>query len=302
MAVPLIQAPVIAQQRPIDQPASSANFGAQSGPNYAYQLPMDAGAPRRSSPSNPPTKSASKQRRANGLGKYASFLVSVDQSTNWPTNSPGISNTWINLGLTGVLGKDKLFVWAVTGGPTFQASALPNSYATNWRYDLYGSLSPLKGDEINVYANLRSITGENTNGNLRSLNAGIITSLMKSKIFPDVFELINLPDRGLYVRAQNRSAWNGPGVYTASYTDLYAGWAESWSPFSFAVEAGPQLVQTYPRGRPTPLRTYLGATINVKYFLSRRTEMFLEYRPSTSFGNQYGGANQLLRGGIGFKF
>lgn len=234
--------------------------------------------------------------------RYASFLVNLDQATSWATNRSGISNTWLNMGLTGTLGKDKLFTWSVTGGPTFQGSSTPNLDATNWRFDVFTALSPLKGDEVVISANLRTIGGSSTNGPLRSLTTGIVASLSKSEIFPDVLESINLPERGLYVRAQNRSNWSGPGSYVASYTDLYAGWSESWYPFIFAVETGPQLVQTYPRETITPLRVYWGATFNVKYIISKKSEMFLEYRPSTSFGNQNGGATQLLRTGIGYKF
>jgi hypothetical protein len=246
--------------------------------------------------------SPNSQTRSTTSNPYASFLVNLDQATSWATNRSGISNTWLNMGLAGALGKDTLFTWSVTGGPTFQGGSAPNVDATNWRFDVFTALSPLKGNEINIYATMRTIGGASTNGPLRTLNAGIVASLARSEIIPDVIESINLPERGIYVRAANRSSWSGTGSYSTSYTDLYAGWAETWYPFSFAIETGPQLVQTYPGGQSTPLRTYWGATFNVTYILSAKSQMFLEYRPSTSFRNQSGGATQLLRAGVGYKF
>lgn len=240
------------------------------------------------------------QPRSSTSNPYASFLVNLDQSTSWATNSYSISDIWLNMGLTGSLGKDTLFTWSITGGPMLQGGSAPNIDLTNWRFDVFTAISPLKGNEINVYADMRTIGG--ANGPLRTLKTGIIASLAKSEIIPDVIESINLPERGIYVRAQNRSSWSGAGSYSTSYTDIYAGWAETWHPFSFAIETGPQLVQTYPGGQTTPLRTYWGATFNISYILSPKSKMFLEYRPSTSFRNQNGGATQLLRAGVGYKF
>jgi hypothetical protein len=258
--------------------------------------------PQPQTPQPQPAAQASTAKRPK-KARWAEFLVNVDQATAWSPNRSGISNTWLNVGLTGNLGKDKLFTWSVTGGPTFQWTSIPNRNATDWRFDVYTSLSPLKGDEVNIFANLRTIGGANTGGPLRSLSAGVIASLSKSEIFPDVFESVNLPERGLYVRAQNRSSWSGDGTYASSFTDLYLGWSESWYPFLFSIETGPQLAQTLitRTGDYTPLRTNLGASFNVRYLIGKKSQAFIEYRPATSFGNQYG-SNQLLRAGIGTKF
>jgi hypothetical protein len=61
-------------------------------------------------------------------------------------------------------------------------------------------------------------------------------------------------------------------------------------------------MQTYPSYLTTPLRAYWGVIFNAKCILSKRSEVFLEYRPSMSFGHQNSGATRLLRAGIGYKF
>lgn len=233
---------------------------------------------------------------------FGQFFVNLNQEVAFPEGKPEIYKTLPSLGVTGYFGKDKLVTWSLSGGPAIQVSDSPKLNTVNWQLDAYATLSPMKNDEVNIYAKFKTIWGADKNGPLKSLNSGIVVSLAKSEIFPDILETINLPERGIYVRAQNRSGWNGSNSYASSITEFNAGWAESWYPFQFAIEAGPQLIQRYSQGDAGPLSVNLGATLNVQYIIGKKSQLFLEYNPSIAFSSSNGPTVHTIRTGVGFKF
>jgi len=74
---------------------------------------------------------------------------------------------------------------------------------------------------------------------------------------------------------------------------------KTWYPFTFAVEVGPQFIQTANR----ELQTTLGSFFDFGYVINPKTRAFLRYRPGLSFGgNVYPAATQVLQAGINYRF
>lgn len=84
-------------------------------------------------------------------------------------------------------------------------------------------------------------------------------------------------------------------------TQAYLGLSETWYPFTFAVEVGPQFIQTVNR----ELQTTLGSFFDFGYVINPKTRAFVRYRPGLSFsfgGNAYPAATQILQAGLNYRF
>jgi hypothetical protein len=75
--------------------------------------------------------------------------------------------------------------------------------------------------------------------------------------------------------------------------------SESWYPFTFAVEVGPEFIQAAGR----ELQTNLGSFFDFGYILNTKTRAYLRYRPSLSFGGSvYPAAGQVFQAGVNYRF
>ena len=82
-------------------------------------------------------------------------------------------------------------------------------------------------------------------------------------------------------------------------TQAFLGLAETWYPFTFAVEVGPQFIQA----AGSELQAKLGNFFDFGYLISRKTRAYVLYRPGLSFGvNAYLTASQIVRSGINYRF
>ncbi len=77
------------------------------------------------------------------------------------------------------------------------------------------------------------------------------------------------------------------------------GLSETWYPFTFAVEIGPQFVQTASR----ELQTNLSGLLDFGYLINSKMRAYVRYRPGLSFGgNVYPAASQILQAGVNYRF
>lgn len=75
-------------------------------------------------------------------------------------------------------------------------------------------------------------------------------------------------------------------------TQAYFCLPETWYPFTFAVEVGPQFIQT----AAMKLQTTLGSFFDVGYVMNPKTRTFVPCRPGLSFGGSaYPAASQISR-------
>ena len=247
-----------------------------------------------------------------GLAAKPGFYAVVEQNTAWAFpatgarwgSGPANGGTFVGLGVTGsVRGNvDTLMVWSLQAGPAFQhVYAVPGNDRTPLRTDAYLSISPGVGNDLNVYAAWRGFFGNDVFGENRVQNtvrSGVIYSFAKSRIIPDATEQINLPEQGFYARIEPTWIFGLDGQLTQVQTQAYVGLSETWYPFTFAVEVGPQFVQT----RNRDLQTILGSFIDVGYVINKRTRAYLRYRPGLSFGgSDYPAANQLFIAGLNYR-
>jgi hypothetical protein len=246
------------------------------------------------------------------------FFAVVEQTSDWTFSrtrpvatgaawgtGPGVGSTFIGLGVSGTINgaEDPLLTWSAQLGPQFlHVYDVPGNELTQLRMDLYSSLSPLRGDDLNIYAIWSGIAGTDGLDQSRLANTvttGIIYSFAGSRIFPDAKELINLPEKGLYVRVEPKWVFGLDGQLSLVQTQAYVGLSETWYPFTFALEVGPQFIQLAGR----ELQTILGSFFDLGYVINDKTRAYLRYRPSLSFGgNAYPAANQSLQAGVNYRF
>jgi hypothetical protein len=241
------------------------------------------------------------------------FFALVEQTSSWVFPRTGAAwgtgaasgATFVGFGVSGNIkgSKDNLLSWSAQLGPLFQhVYNVPGSDQTPLRMDVSAFLSPLRGDDLNIYAIWRGVAGRDGFDQRRLINtvrAGILYSFAGSRIIPDAIEEINLPERGLYARVQPSWVFDLPGQLSQVETQAYLGLAETWYPFTFAVEVGPQFIQTSGR----ELQTTLGSFFDVGYVINPKTRAFVRYRPGLSFGgNAYPAATQVFQAGINYRF
>jgi hypothetical protein len=253
-----------------------------------------------------------------GAAAKPGFFAVIEQTSSWTFSrtrpvatgaawgtGPGVGATFVGLGVSGTINgsEDTLLTWSAQLGPQFQhVYNVPGNELTQLRMDLYSSLSPLRGDDLNIYAIWRGIAGADGLDQARLVNTvrtGIIYSFAGSRIFPDAKELINLPEKGLYARVEPTWIFGLDGQLSQVQTQAYVGLSETWYPFTFAVEVGPQFVQLANQ----ELQTNLGSFFDFGYVINKKTRAYLRYRPSLSFGgNAYPAANQVLQAGVNYRF
>ena len=272
----------------------------------------------KSEPSGPPSKTeqaATKKGQPSWFGSVTKpgFFAIVEQTSAW--NFPGTGSSWgtgagagatfVGFGVSGsVKGTcDNLLNWSVQLGPLFQHTYnVPGVDRTPLRMDASAFLSPLKGDDLNVYAIWRGVAGTDGLNQRRFTNvvrSGILYSFAGSRIIPDAVELINLPEKGLYVRLEPSWAFGIDGQLLQVTTQAYLGLSETYYPFTFAIEVGPQFVQTASR----ELQANLGSFFDFGYLINDKTRAFVRYRPALSFGgNQYPAAGQIFQAGVTYRF
>ena len=241
------------------------------------------------------------------------FFALVEQTSAWVFNGTGAAwgtgagrgSTFVGFGVSGNIkgSKDNLLSWSAQLGPQFvHVYNVPGTDQTPLRMDVSAFLSPLRGDDLNIYAIWRGVAGTDVADQRRFANTvrtGIVYSFAGSRIIPDAIEVINLPERGFYARVQPSWIFQPSGQLSQVETQAYLGLAETWYPFTFAVEVGPQFIQTAGR----ELQTTLGSFFDFGYLISRKTRAFVRYRPGLSFGgNAYPAASQIFQAGINYRF
>jgi len=241
------------------------------------------------------------------------FFAVVEQTTAW--NFPragaawgtgaGAGATFVGFGVSGNIrgSTDNLLSWSAQLGPLFQHTYnVPSIDATPLRMDVSATLSPGRGDDLNIYVNWRGVAGDDVLGETRLRNtvrAGVVYSFAGSRIVPDVIELINLPEKGFYARVEPAWFFSPNGQLTLVQTQAYVGLSETWYPFTFAVEVGPQFVQTASR----ELQTNLGGLLDFGYLINSKMRAYVRYRPGLSCGgNVYPAASQILQAGVNYRF
>jgi hypothetical protein len=247
-----------------------------------------------------------------GLASKPGFYAVVEQTTAWAFPATGArwgtgagnGATFVGLGITGsVRGNvDTLMIWSLHAGPAFQhVYAVPGNDLTPLRTDAYLSISPGVGNDLNIYAEWRGFIGTDVFGHNRVLNTvktGVIYSFAKSRIIPDATEQINLPESGFYTRIEPTWFFDLDGQLARVQTQAYVGLSETWYPFTFAIEVGPQFVQT----RNHDLQTILGSFIDIGYVFNDRMRAYARYRPGLSFGgSHYPAAKQLFVAGVNYR-
>ena len=272
----------------------------------------------KSEPAGSPSKTeaaATKKGQPSWYGSVTKpgFFTIIEQSSAW--NFPGTGSSWgtgagagatfLGFGVSGsVKGTyDNLLNWSVQLGPLFQHTYnVPGIDRTPLRMDVSAFLSPLRGDDLNIYAIWRGVAGTDGLNQRRFTNvvrSGILYSFAGSRIIPDAVELINLPEKGLYVRVEPSWAFGLDGQLLQVTTQAYLGLSETYYPFTFAIEVGPQFVQTASR----ELQTNLGSFFDFGYLMNDKTRAFVRYRPALSFGgSQYPAAGQIFQAGVTYRF
>ncbi|MBM5800714.1 MAG: hypothetical protein FJ077_07735 [Cyanobacteria bacterium K_DeepCast_35m_m2_023] len=241
------------------------------------------------------------------------FFTVLEQGSAW--NFPGTGSAWgtgagagstfLGFGVSGSIkgAYDNLLNWSVQLGPLFQHTySVPGLDRTPLRMDVSAFLSPLRGDDLNIYAIWRGVAwtdGLNQRRFTNVVRSGILYSFAGSRIIPDSVELINLPESGFYVRIEPSWTFGLDGQLLQVTTQSYLGLSETYYPFTFAIEIVPQFVQTASR----ELQTNLGSFFDLGYLMSAKTRAFVRYRPAVSFGgNQYPAAGQIFQAGVAYRF
>ncbi len=248
-----------------------------------------------------------------GMATKPGFYALVEQTSSWVFPRTGAAwgtgaasgATFVGFGVLGNIkgSKDNLLNWSAQLGPLFQhIYNVPGRDQTPLRMDVSATLSPLRGDDLNIYVNWRGVAGLDGSDQRRFINtvrAGVVYSFAGSRIIPDLIEEINLPERGFYARVQPGWVFDLQGQLTQVETQAYLGLAETWYPFTFAVEVGPQFIQSSGR----ELQTTLGSFFDFGYVINSKTRAFVRYRPGLSFGgNAYPAATQVLQAGLNYRF
>ena len=314
-----LQVPV--QAKPAAQSSAAASVRLEHDDSQSSPQPLLAQAASPADQEQPPGPlnkvevTAKKKGRPSIYGTVTKpgFFALVEQTTNWTFQGTGSAwgtgaaagATFAGFGVSGNIrgSKDNLLSWSAQLGPLFQHTYnVPGRDRTPLRMDVSSFLSPLVGDDLQIYALWRGIAGNDVAGQTRfenTVRAGILYSFAKSRIIPDTIELINLPERGFYARVE--PSWNflANGQLNQVQTQAYLGLSETWYPFTFAVEVGPQFIQSAGR----ELQTNLGSFFDLGYVINTKARAYLRYRPSLSFGgNAYPAATQILQAGLNYRF
>jgi hypothetical protein len=251
--------------------------------------------------------------RLYGLATKPGFFTVVEQSTAWVFPATGSrwgtgaasGSTFVGLGVSsnvkGVC--DNLMTWSVQVGPAFQHEYnVPGNDRTLLRVDGYWSVSPGRGNDFTIYAAWRGLFGNDVFGQNRvqiTVRTGVIYGFARSRIIPDAAEQINLSGQGFNERVEPTWFFGLDGQLNQAQTQSYLGLSETFYPFTFAIEFGPQFVQTRNRN----LQTILGSFFDVGHAINGRTRAYVRYRPALSFGgSDYPAANQLLVAGVNHRF
>lgn len=244
------------------------------------------------------------------------WFVGVEEDVDW--TFPGTGSAWgvgpangstkLDFGVSGNIrssrhSSDTLLSWSVTLTPTFQHTySDPGNDRTPLRLTLWTSISPLKGNALSFYGSWRGSFGNDEPGQRRvqsRIRGGVIYSFAGSRIIPDAIEKIDLPERGFYGRIEPTWYYRIDGQLNTVETQVFLGWSDTYYPFTFAIEAGPQFLQ--PSG--AELQTILGSFFELGYVINTRTRAYLQYRPAISFGgSQVPAATQSFTAGLSVRF
>jgi len=238
------------------------------------------------------------------------WFVGVEQIVDWTSGESGVvgGNTKLDLGISGNIrsnrqSDDKLLSWSITLSPTYLYSF--NGFSndsTPLRLTFWTSFSPLKGDALNFYGSWRGTFRNDDFGNLRVQNrirAGVIYSFFGSRIIPDAIEEVNLPEKGFYGRIEPTWIYRQDGQLSTVETQAHLGWSDTYYPFTFAIEVGPQFIQSSDR----EVQTLLGGFLELGYVINTRTRAYLQYRPAISFGSSNSPATrQSAAAGLSVRF
>ena len=168
--------------------------------------------------------------------------------------------------------------------------------------DVSGFLSPLRGDDLNIYAIWRGVArtdGLNQRRFTSVVRSGVFYSFAGSRIIPDAVELINLPESGFCVRVEPSWAFGIDGQLLQVTTQAYLGLSETYYSFTLAIEVGPQFLQVTSR----ELQACLGSLFTFVYLMNAKARAFVRYRLALSFGvNQYPDTGQIFQSGVTYRF
>lgn len=308
--------PLLAQPTPINVTASSsARQAEQPDPRPTLVQASTRAVQEQPGPRSKVEEAAQKKvnSRVYGTPTKPGFFALVEQLSAW--NFPGTGAAWgtgaavgatfVGFGVSGTIRdrKETLLSWSAQLGPLFQHTYnVPGRDQTPLRMDVSAFLSPLPGDDLNIYATWRGVAGADSFNQQRLINtvrAGVLYSFVGSRIIPDAIEEINLPERGFYARLQPSWTFDIQGQLARVETQAYLGLSETYYPFTFAVEVGPQFIQPASR----ELQTVLGSFFDFGYVVNRKTRAFVRYRPSLSFGgNDVAAASQVFHAGVNYRF
>ena len=248
------------QAKPADQSPAAGSVPLEARDNQASVQPLlaQAASPAaQEQPSGPPNKVAETAKKKGQPSLYGTvtkpgFFALVEQTTNWTFQGTGSAwgtgaaagATFVGFGVSGNIrgSKDNLLSWSAQLGPLFQHTYnVPGRDRTPLRMDVSSFLSPLVGDDLQIYALWRGIAGNDVAGQSRfenTVRAGILYSFAKSRIIPDAIELINLPERGFYGRVEPSWIFSVNGQLSQVQTQAYLGLAETWYPFTLPLKLG----------------------------------------------------------------
>lgn len=237
----------------------------------------------------------------------------IEQTSAWAFNRTGAAwgtgaaagATFAGFGVSGNIknNNDNLLSWSAQLGPVFQHTYnVPGLDQTLLRMDVSAFLSPLRGDDLNIYAIWRGLAGRDglhQRHFVNTVKTGIVYSFAGSRIIPDAIEQVNLPERGFYARVEPGWAFDLEGQIAVAETQVYLGLSETWYPFTLAAEVGPHFIQK----ANSALQTNLGSFFDFGYVINSRARAYVRYRPSLSFGgNAYPAAGQIFQAGVNYRF
>ena len=251
-----------------------------------------------------------KQDKIYNIISQPGWFVGVEQNVDWTSGGSGVvgGSSKLDLGVSGNIrsnrqSDDKLLSWSITLTPTYQYTFnSPNNDSTPLRLTFWTSISPLQGDALNFYGSWRGTFKNDDFGNLKVQNrirAGVIYSFFGSRIIPDAIEEVNLPEKGFYGRVEPTWFYRPDGQLSTVETLVYLGWSDTYYPFTFAIEVGPQFVQSSDK----EAQTLLGGFLELGYVINTKTRAYLQYRPAISFGgSNFPTANHSASAGLSVRF
>ena len=251
-----------------------------------------------------------KQENIYNIISQPGWFVGVEQNVDWTSGELGVvdGSTKLDLGVSGNIRRnrqsyDNLLSWSTTLSPTYQYTfnGVSND-STPLRLTFWTSLSPLQGDALNFYGSWRGTFRNDDFGILRVQNrirAGVIYSFFGSRIIPDAIEEVNLPERGFYGRVEPTWYYGADGQLSTVESQVHLGWSDTYYPFTFAIEAGPQFIQSADK----EVQALLGGFLELGYVINTKTRAYLQYRPAISIsGSNFPAAKQSATAGLSVRF